>query len=338
MGVAVVLLQYICLRYSLMEKKHVNIERELKNISFEKGNRECFDCGQNGVTYANMTLGTFVCTKCCGILRGLNPCHRMKSLSVCKFNESDLKFLQSKGNKYMKKLITDDYITVDYSLLRKDSDDQLKKHLILKYSSGRMLLLSSQEKKGTSGIPTSNKSDNSEPCVNSLIDEVSDDKPAGTIYGKLTDDTDKGADSYFLGMFNKNSNDNNWDAFMDCTALENADASLDCVIDDCKITENAEIINKINSNSIDQTDIEEDLFSSVNSSSVVFEFEDDLFDNKEGTSMMNSKQHVIPKTKKAFNVDNFNYFDDIKSYNNVQSKDDDIFADLVDIWKQHALK
>lgn len=30
--------------------------------------RQCFDCGQKGVTYLNMTIGAFVCTTCSGIL------------------------------------------------------------------------------------------------------------------------------------------------------------------------------------------------------------------------------------------------------------------------------
>ena len=31
-------------------------------------NKECFDCGQKGPTYVNMTVGAFVCTKCSGML------------------------------------------------------------------------------------------------------------------------------------------------------------------------------------------------------------------------------------------------------------------------------
>ena len=31
-------------------------------------NKLCFDCGQKGPTYINMTVGSFVCTKCSGML------------------------------------------------------------------------------------------------------------------------------------------------------------------------------------------------------------------------------------------------------------------------------
>lgn len=33
-------------------------------------NKKCFDCEQRGPTYLNMTIGSFVCTKCSGMLRG----------------------------------------------------------------------------------------------------------------------------------------------------------------------------------------------------------------------------------------------------------------------------
>ena len=40
----------------------------LREIVATGGNRQCFDCGQKGVTYVNMTTGSFVCTTCSGIL------------------------------------------------------------------------------------------------------------------------------------------------------------------------------------------------------------------------------------------------------------------------------
>lgn len=40
--------------------------RELVNSC--PGNRQCFDCSQKGPTYVNMTIGSFVCTRCSGVL------------------------------------------------------------------------------------------------------------------------------------------------------------------------------------------------------------------------------------------------------------------------------
>ena len=31
-------------------------------------NKKCFDCDQRGPTYVNITVGSFVCTKCSGML------------------------------------------------------------------------------------------------------------------------------------------------------------------------------------------------------------------------------------------------------------------------------
>uniref|UniRef100_A0A8C1Q3G3 ArfGAP with FG repeats 1b n=1 Tax=Cyprinus carpio TaxID=7962 RepID=A0A8C1Q3G3_CYPCA len=61
-------------------------------------NRKCFDCDQRGPTYANMTVGSFVCTTCSGILRGLNPPHRVKSISMTTFTQQEIEFLQKHSN------------------------------------------------------------------------------------------------------------------------------------------------------------------------------------------------------------------------------------------------
>ncbi|MEQ2197230.1 ArfGAP with FG repeats 1 [Xenoophorus captivus] len=48
------------------EEKHLKMLREMTSLS---PNRKCFDCDQRGPTYANMTVGSFVCTSCSGIFR-----------------------------------------------------------------------------------------------------------------------------------------------------------------------------------------------------------------------------------------------------------------------------
>uniref|UniRef100_A0A3B1JFM0 ArfGAP with FG repeats 1 n=1 Tax=Astyanax mexicanus TaxID=7994 RepID=A0A3B1JFM0_ASTMX len=65
-------------------------------------NRSCFDCAQRGPTYANMTVGSFVCTTCSGILRGLNPPHRVKSISMTTFTQQEIEFLQKHSNEVCK--------------------------------------------------------------------------------------------------------------------------------------------------------------------------------------------------------------------------------------------
>lgn len=42
--------------------------KTLRELVSQPGNKECFDCNQRGPTYVNMTIGSFVCTSCSGML------------------------------------------------------------------------------------------------------------------------------------------------------------------------------------------------------------------------------------------------------------------------------
>ncbi|XP_072263815.1 arf-GAP domain and FG repeat-containing protein 1 isoform X8 [Pyxicephalus adspersus] len=83
------------------EEKHLKLLREMTSLPH---NRKCFDCDQRGPTYANMTTGSFVCTSCSGILRGLNPPHRVKSISMTTFTQQEIEFLQKHGNEVCKQI------------------------------------------------------------------------------------------------------------------------------------------------------------------------------------------------------------------------------------------
>uniref|UniRef100_A0A3Q3W5R6 Arf-GAP domain-containing protein n=1 Tax=Mola mola TaxID=94237 RepID=A0A3Q3W5R6_MOLML len=82
------------------EEKHLKMLREMTSLP---PNRKCFDCDQRGPTYANMTMGSFVCTSCSGI-RGLNPPHRVKSISMTTFMQQEIEFLQKHGNEVCKQI------------------------------------------------------------------------------------------------------------------------------------------------------------------------------------------------------------------------------------------
>lgn len=47
------------------DEKHLKILRDLVS---NPPNRQCFDCHQRGPTYVNMTIGSYVCTSCSGLL------------------------------------------------------------------------------------------------------------------------------------------------------------------------------------------------------------------------------------------------------------------------------
>ncbi|XP_031415599.1 arf-GAP domain and FG repeat-containing protein 1b isoform X2 [Clupea harengus] len=81
------------------EEKHLKMLREMTSLP---ANRKCFDCDQRGPTYANMTVGSFVCTTCSGILRGINPPHRVKSISMTTFTQQEIDFLQKHSNEVCK--------------------------------------------------------------------------------------------------------------------------------------------------------------------------------------------------------------------------------------------
>ncbi|XP_021337019.1 arf-GAP domain and FG repeat-containing protein 1a isoform X3 [Danio rerio] len=83
------------------EEKHLKMLREMTSLA---PNRKCFDCDQRGPTYANMTVGSFVCTSCSGILRGLNPPHRVKSISMTTFTQQEIELLQKHGNEVCKQI------------------------------------------------------------------------------------------------------------------------------------------------------------------------------------------------------------------------------------------
>ncbi|XP_028820875.1 arf-GAP domain and FG repeat-containing protein 1-like isoform X2 [Denticeps clupeoides] len=72
--------------------------RKVRELAQTGANRHCLECGQPGVTYIDITVGCFVCTSCSGMLRGLNPPHRVKSISMTTFSQQEVEFLQNHGN------------------------------------------------------------------------------------------------------------------------------------------------------------------------------------------------------------------------------------------------
>ncbi|KAM4611829.1 arf-GAP domain and FG repeat-containing protein 2 isoform 2-T2 [Polymixia lowei] len=72
--------------------------RKVRELAQSGVNKHCFECSQPGVTYIDITVGCFVCTSCSGMLRGLNPPHRVKSISMTTFSQQEVEFLQNHGN------------------------------------------------------------------------------------------------------------------------------------------------------------------------------------------------------------------------------------------------
>ncbi|XP_071033658.1 arf-GAP domain and FG repeat-containing protein 1 isoform X1 [Parasteatoda tepidariorum] len=117
------------------EDKNTKLLRELAAIP---ANKQCFDCLQRGPTYINVTIGSFVCTTCSGILRGLTPPHRVKSISMTTFTPEEIEYLKSRGNEYCRYVWLGTFDTNSSSIESEVSDDQRKRDfMIQKYEKKR---------------------------------------------------------------------------------------------------------------------------------------------------------------------------------------------------------
>ncbi|OMJ78685.1 hypothetical protein SteCoe_21450 [Stentor coeruleus] len=77
-------------------KRGIDTSVELAELRKIPANKRCFDCSQAGTTYAVPELGIFLCSICGGIHREFN--HRVKGLSTCNFNETEVNKLKNMGN------------------------------------------------------------------------------------------------------------------------------------------------------------------------------------------------------------------------------------------------
>lgn len=110
--------------------------KAIRELGQEAGNKTCFDCHQRGPTYVNCTIGAFVCTGCSGILRGLNPPHRVKSISMASFSGEEVESLRQRGNLFCRKVWLGLYEGSREAGANRD-EQQMKDFLALKYEKRR---------------------------------------------------------------------------------------------------------------------------------------------------------------------------------------------------------
>ena len=77
-------------------KNDTDYSKQLEVIKKQGSNKSCFDCGEKGTTYVVMNFGTFVCSRCAGILRELN--FKVKGTGVTIFSEKDIELIKKNGN------------------------------------------------------------------------------------------------------------------------------------------------------------------------------------------------------------------------------------------------
>jgi len=72
------------------------MNKVLESLHKKKENSTCFDCYEKGTTFVNVTLGTFVCTRCAGLLRELS--FTVKGLGVSIFKDKEVSTVEEMGN------------------------------------------------------------------------------------------------------------------------------------------------------------------------------------------------------------------------------------------------
>ena len=123
----------------------------------QESNRKCFDCGVVGTTYASLNFGTFVCSQCAGILRGLN--YKVKPLGISIFTLNEYEILQKNGNEKAKNIWLGLYDPYKHEKPNPKNYNDVKNHLIRKYKEKKFF----RESKGIHFINKSIEEDIKDP-------------------------------------------------------------------------------------------------------------------------------------------------------------------------------
>ncbi|XP_071951084.1 uncharacterized protein [Antedon mediterranea] len=123
------------------DDKHLKILREMVA---KEHNKTCFDCHQRGPTYVNMKIGSFVCTSCSGILRGINPPHRVKSISMASYTPEEIEFLQNHGNEVCRQIWLGLYDSKSRAEPESKEEQKVKDFMAQKYERKRWYVEPSQ--------------------------------------------------------------------------------------------------------------------------------------------------------------------------------------------------
>ena len=129
----------------------------VESLRKNESNRKCFDCGVVGTTYASLNFGTFVCSQCAGILRGLN--YKVKPLGISIFTLKEYEILQKNGNDNAKNIWMALYDPYKHEKPNPKNYNDVKEHLIRKYKEKKFY----RESKGIHFINKSIEDDIKDP-------------------------------------------------------------------------------------------------------------------------------------------------------------------------------
>ena len=107
------------------------ISMKLDKIKKREDNKKCFDCGEKGTTYVCIDFGTFICSRCAGILRELN--FKVKGTGVSIFNQKEIDLLEKNGNEVAHQIWMAKYKEGKDKKPNTKNDDELREFLKKKY-------------------------------------------------------------------------------------------------------------------------------------------------------------------------------------------------------------
>ena len=109
--------------------------KKLEKIKNLEENKKCFDCGEKGTTYICIDFGTFICSRCAGILRELHL--KVKGINVSIFNEKEIEIIEKNGNKNAQKIWMAKYDKYKDKKSNPKDDDSFRLFLDIKYKEKR---------------------------------------------------------------------------------------------------------------------------------------------------------------------------------------------------------
>ncbi|ORX47539.1 Arf GTPase activating protein [Piromyces finnis] len=116
-----------------LKKQNEKNERTIRNLMKLEENKKCFDCNSSLISYVNLSLNTFVCAECGGLLREIN--HKIKGISFTIFTEEDVIGLKNGGNKKAREIWLskwNDFEELNYNEI---NIEQQRDHIRKKYIS-----------------------------------------------------------------------------------------------------------------------------------------------------------------------------------------------------------
>ncbi|CDS14185.1 hypothetical protein LRAMOSA06355 [Lichtheimia ramosa] len=107
------------------EEKNLQKVRDLLRLP---ANKKCFDCPTKSPFFVNVSVQTFICSRCSGLVREVG--HRVKSISASKFSGAEVVALQQGGNQVARAIWLSNY---GKDNVDPETDDEVRAFIRQKY-------------------------------------------------------------------------------------------------------------------------------------------------------------------------------------------------------------